>query len=341
MLLFSKIKSLIITFAFCYLFQKVNLIYYISFKLYKVDDCVRYINISNQILFNYNPEYYACDPYFNDRSYCDPGNFSIYPSDRFIIKNYEYEFKTEIEITFEDWNHIEGYMRMNVYFNEYKIKPTDQAFWRCDNCINENHENNYYLSSKDGSPILSFHPKGNNECGHTFYTFSFKIDDINELYKGGQNGKFETNSDYYTFPEQLTFEKTVNYSEGDVELELINFNLEDIIYSKSNQSLVFKNNDFNYKINYDDNIEGKLKGLGLDDVIKNISKEESIKFTDTLGLNYTLGDNEKQANFTEIRVKISVFKNCPNDTNQYPYCDRSAIIEEKEFIFKINIIRPP
>ena len=68
MLFFSKTKFLIIIFVFGYLFQKVNLINYISFKLNKVDDCVRYINISNQILFNYTPEYYTCDPYFNDRS---------------------------------------------------------------------------------------------------------------------------------------------------------------------------------------------------------------------------------------------------------------------------------
>jgi hypothetical protein len=262
----------------------------------------------------------------------------MYPGDKFLIKNYEYEFKTEIEITFEDWNHKEGYMGMDVYFNEYIIKATDQLFWRCDNCRNENGENNYNFGYKRKFPVFLFHPDNTelNDWGHTFYTFSFKIDDINELYKV----YLEKQPDYYTFSENLIFEKTVNYSEGDVELELINFNLEDIIYSKLNQSI--KNNDFLYKINYDDNnVEGKLKGLGLDGIVKNISKGEFIKFNDTLGLNYTLGDNEKQANFTEIRVKISVFKNCPNDTNQYPYCDRSAIIEEKEFIFKINIIRPP
>ena len=219
MLFFSKIKFLVIIFAFGYLFQKVNLINYISFKLNSVDDCVRYINISNQILFNYTPEYYVCDPNFNVRSNCDPGNFSMYPDDQFIIKNYEYEFKTDIEITFEDWNHKEGYMGMDVYFNEYIIKTENQLFWKCDNCRNGNGENNYNFGYKNGYPVFQFHPDTDRKdiCNHTLYTFSFKIDDINELYKIWIDKQY----DYYTFSESLTFENSVNYSEGDLELELI------------------------------------------------------------------------------------------------------------------------
>ena len=90
MLLFSKAKFLIIVFAFGYLFQKINLTNYISFKINAVDDCVRYINISNQILFDYTPEHYSTDLSFQDKSYCFPDNFSMYPKDKFIIKNYEY-----------------------------------------------------------------------------------------------------------------------------------------------------------------------------------------------------------------------------------------------------------
>ena len=121
-------------------------------------------------------------------------------------------------------------------------------------------------------------------------------------------------------------------------MELINFNLDDIIYAKSNRNLIFKNdnNDFIYKICIEEK-EGQLKGLEPYTGDQTINSVDC--FLETSGLNYTLGPNEKKNNYTEVKLKISVFKNCPENTALYPYCNHNTIIEEKEFIFQIKINR--
>ena len=63
----------------------------ISFEFIEVDDCIREIYISNQKVFVYE-----------DLSFlkiCD-ASLNIYP--KFLIKNYEYEFGTEIKFIFQD-----------------------------------------------------------------------------------------------------------------------------------------------------------------------------------------------------------------------------------------------
>ena len=324
-------------------------------KIIEVDDCVRLVNISNHIVLNYSlqskPE--DCDPTFKKKGPCDAGNWSLYADEEdFIVRDYEYEFMTGIEITIEDWNRLNGYMAIDAYINEYIIKYSDQTFWECKNCYNSNNEfgkfdYGYQEIWKNGinyhKDVFKLHPPSDkNECGPDLYTFVFKINDINDLYKGGKNGPFETIPNFYSFPNvsQLTFERNITYSEGDLELELINFNLENIINTKSNDNLVFNNNDFIYKI-CDTNMEGQLKGLDSNGVEKNINKNDSFKCTEDSGLNYKLGTIEKEGNYTEVRLTISVYKNCPEDTTVFKFCSREAIIEQKEFIFKINIIRPP
>ena len=355
MLLSSKTMMSII--AFYFFLQKVNLTNYISLKLTEVDDCVRLINISNKIVFNFSQQNHRehCDCNWQNKGPCDANNWwAYYAPDDFLIKDYEYEFMTGIEITFEDWNRLNGYMAIDIYLNEYIIKLSDQVFWECKNCYDENkvrgillyEEDDVHKKGKDyRKKVLRFHPPNEPteecDCGPDYYIFVFKIDDINDLYKGGQNGSFEMRTDFYTFlnEPQVKIEKEVNYSRNDIELELINFNLDDVIYSKTNPSLAFKNNDkdFIYKICVDDK-EGQLEGLDTNG--GNIANGGC--FFETSGLNYTLGVIEKETNYTEIKLKISVFKKCPENTEIYKFCDRNTpIINEKDFIFQIKIIRPP
>ena len=54
MLIFSKIK-MIVTFIFIFLSIKVQSTNYISFDIIRVDDCLRKINISNEIILNLHP----------------------------------------------------------------------------------------------------------------------------------------------------------------------------------------------------------------------------------------------------------------------------------------------
>ena len=79
-----------------YSFIEVNLSHnYISFELVNVDDCVRLINISNQIFFNFTPLYNAkiCGNYDAENlGHCDAGKYDMYEGERyhqFLLKNYE------------------------------------------------------------------------------------------------------------------------------------------------------------------------------------------------------------------------------------------------------------
>ena len=150
MSLSSKITISIIVFYF--FLQNVNLTNYISLKLTEVDDCVRLINISNKIVFNFSQQNQRehCDCNWEKKGPCDANNWwAYYASDDFLIKDYEYEFMTGIEITFEDWNRLNGYMAIDIYLNEYTIKLSDQAFWECKDCYDSNYVRGVLLYEED------------------------------------------------------------------------------------------------------------------------------------------------------------------------------------------------
>ena len=354
MLLVSKINILIIVLYF--LLQNVNSTNYISLKLLQVDDCVRLVNISNKIVFNFSdqniyPDHCDCD--WIRKGPCDANNWAHYCPDSYLIKNYEYEFMTAIEITFEDWNWRNGFMAIDIYLNEYYIRYQEQTFWECRNCYIENeNERGQYLYKQEPIwingvrhevDVLAFHP-GNEtgcDCGPRYYTFTLRINNITDLYKGGTKSPFIKTDDYYSFKDEETITKYVNYSDSDIELELINFNQEAIVCAKSNKSLEFVNNgenDFIYKICVVKE-EGELEGL--DPNNRGNDKNVGECFNETSGLNYTLSDSEKEKNITQVKLNVSVFKYCPENKNEYPYCDPNVILEEKEYTFVIIINHPP
>ena len=189
---------------------------------------------------------------------------------------------------------------------------------------------------------MALHP-GNDtlcECGPVFYIFTLRINNITDLYKGGTKNPFIITDDYYSFKDKDTITKYVNYSDNDIELGLINFNQEAIVCAKSNSSLEFVNNgnnDFIYKICIVKE-EGELKGL--DPSNNGNNKNEGDCFYETSGVNYTLSDSEKEKNITQVKLNISVFKYCPENKIEYPYCD-PLILGVKEYTFEIIINHPP
>ena len=187
MLLSSKIKISFVVFYF--FIHNVNLTNYISLKLTEVDDCVRLVNISNHIVFNFSPQNREehCDCSWEKKGPCDANNWQAYAPDDYLIKDYEYEFMTGIEITFEDWNRLNGYMAIDIYLNEYIIKLSDQAFWECKNCYDSNNvtgillyeEDDIYKPGMSGykKKVLRFHPPNDRNkgcyCGPDYYKFVF------------------------------------------------------------------------------------------------------------------------------------------------------------------------
>ena len=327
--------------VFLYVFIEVQLPNYITFHLNIIDDCLRELKIGNDVLFTFTPLFDGtCEWFWIDRPHCDSGNLSMYPPNQDIILNYEYNFKTDIKVTFEDFNHKYGYMNMTVYFNEYIIKNTDRRFWRCINCGVEGLGNQDYFYYEDRMNFYNITRSG--DCSHELYVFYFTINDTTDLYKGGEDGPFEVRTGFYSFTDESVFRRRVNYSE-EIELELINFIEPDILHVKLNDALPINVSNYYFKIEYINdeynNFGGELKGLDLDGTEQKLNNNDPFIVNDTSGLNYILSEQEKANRFAQVKVKISVLNKCPvGDEYQ---CQSKVIVPAKDFTFIIEVNEPP
>ena len=331
-----------IFYYFICLFVNVKLANYISFKLNIVDDCLRELKISDKVLFTYNPEYNPeCGTYtWPDRPDCDSYNDFMYPSDKFIIKNYEYDFKTPIIVTFEDYNHMYGYMNMTVYFNEYTIETKAKRFWRCINCGEWGIGNQDYFYNRERINFYK-NDRDGTQCSHEQYIFIFQINEIEDLYKGGEDGPFEVKSDFYDFISNKELHKTVYNSNEDIILELINFREADILHVKTNPSLPINYENYYFKIEYEDYYaNGELNGINYSNGLeKRLSPGDTFIVTNTSGLNYKLREDEKINKRAFVKVKITPFNKCPVG---YEYnCNSKPIASSGVFTIFIDVIDPP
>ena len=138
---------------------------YLSFQILKFDDCLRKVTANNDVLFNFEITE-------NDQWKCHVDNYDYYPSKQygFLIHNYEYEFKLELEFIFEDYYHYDGYMDVNIFFNEYIITTHDQVFWRCIDCGYDNKSDYFYNKDR-----INFYPNL-GDGGHYEKLYHFYLD---------------------------------------------------------------------------------------------------------------------------------------------------------------------
>ena len=340
MLLYSNIMKTFYYF-FC-LFINVKLADYISFKLNIVDDCLTELKIGDEVLFTYIPEYNpACGTYsWPDRPDCDSANYFMYPPENYIIKNYEYDYGTPIIVTFEDYNHMYGYMNMTVYFNEYIIETTARRFWRCINCGEWGIGNQDYFYNRERMNFYKYDRDG-TQCSHENYIFIFQINELEDLYKGGENGPFEVKTDFYDFISDKFIHKTVYNSNEDIILELINFREADILHVKTNLSLPINYDNYYFKIEYEDFFaNGELSGINYsNDAETRLFQGNTFKVTNTSGLNYKLTEDEKTNKNAFVKVKITPYNKCPVG---YGYnCVSKPIASSGVFYILIDVIDPP
>ena len=206
---------------------------------------------------------------------------------------------------------------MDVYFNEYLIKTSDRRFWKCINCggINGTNRHEDYFWERERINFYSGERAGG--CWEELYIFIFQIDNMEQIYNGGENGAFEVKHDFYAFPDNPIIEREVYRSEGDIELELINFIKEKLIHVKTNDSLKMDINNYYFTAQYY-YLEGRLKGLTLNDEKDILNDGDEFKFTETSGLNYVLGQNERNRDKLEIQVRITAYNYCPEGYNCSP-----------------------
>ena len=318
---------------FFLLFIEINLKNnYISIKFEMIDDCIRRIYISGQTIYSFD---------YTDIAECDFAHQDIYPA--YFTKNYRYDYDIEIKFEFQDSVHFDGFMNITMHFNEYIIKTTDKTFWKCTNCGNfgnggGNGDYEYYkdrINFYCGNNNQNENCKGNGATGSIWYTFIFKISSLNDVRKGGANGQFEVNNNYYALNPQKIYYRQIYYL--DDELELINFNTTENFFIEENVTLPIEFTDYYFKMKYmDNNFNGILKALDTNDNQADLNDGSSFKVSDSMGLRYQLTEQEKNNRAVNVSLKITAY-NCPN-------CDSSKsspVCPETEFIFIITVYGYP
>ena len=231
---------------------------------------------------------------------------NAFNSGDFIIRNHEINFKEKVEFVFGDSDHTEGWMNINVFFNEYLIQTKDRVFWKCRDCEDTDNKDYYFenderfyentneIRGKYGGYL--FDPKnkiffykipGNGTQNKVYtYHFDFIINDITELYNGGNDEN------------KSPFQVTHNYY----------FEVEGFY-----------------------NVEGNLKGLNInDDNMHYLSNGNKIfKVTDTTGLIYELSPNEINNKYAKINITITAFNYCYT-------CPDKRVSEQTYFTFIIQ-----
>ena len=325
-----SINTSLIFFLFFNSFNIVVSNNYISVQINKIDDCLRELNQNNNNLFHFDLG--------DDLWKCNINIYDYYTNvNGFLKQNIEYEFGDELEFIFEDYYHTDGYMDVNILFNEYIIKTHDQVFWRCTDCGDEH--NSDYSYNKDR---INFYPEfGDFQTYVQLYHFYFTINDLNDLYKGGKNGAFEVNNNFYSLNSQGTFELTMYDTQN--ELELINFNIPENFHMTGFDTLPIEFTSYYFKVNYI-KVDGTLKGLSInDDIEHDLEEDYQFKVTDLNGLKYVLSDDEnqqiQQEGELEVKIDITAYNYCPE--NPQNNCTSQKVSATTNFIFKIKIIKDP
>ena len=101
---------------------KTKQTYYISFEVFRVDDCVTKIyknNNTSEILYK-KPSENGCD-------------YKTVPKNP-VLFQYDLIFGNEFYFEIRDDGGYISLLGVNVRINEYLIQPKLQNFWKCNNC---------------------------------------------------------------------------------------------------------------------------------------------------------------------------------------------------------------
>ena len=192
-----SIKRRIIFILFFNLFIFVKLGNYISVQIIDVDDCIMNVKKNDNLIREVTPDYIRYGQL--DKCYLDqfPFDNTLYKYG-FLLEYYEYNFNDKLQFYFGDSDHTEGYMKMNVFFNEYKIQTKDRVFWKCWDCgynyngdyIIEPNERNYGFTAYNGRQLYGrvrdvenrmffYNQPGSGSVDYLYvYYFTFIINNI-------------------------------------------------------------------------------------------------------------------------------------------------------------------
>ena len=288
-------------------FRKITSYLYLSIYVIEADDCIYniYTFKNNELnkYFNFTEKYF-------EGIECNWSFRGVY--DNPLVRNKPYEFGEIIFMEAKDTDPVNGYVIISVTINEYIIKTSDKKFWKCLNC--RTYDKNYDFNHDR----FNFYSDNNKSIG--VYNFTFQINSSSEL----NNSSFKINDSFYELSGK-TFNLSPNYK--NYELELINFNTTENFYIKDNQSLWVNYTNYYFKVIFDNQFSGTLKGLNSNNFYTNITNESFFKVNKTIGLIYQLSPEDRENYGAYLILKIFAYN-----------INYQKVSAEKLFVFNITLV---
>ena len=208
-----------------FIFQGVGSFLIMSVIVKKVDDCIREIELDDEIILYKRDDDIICE--------CSHGNNLDYNIP--IFEPIPYEIGQKIKIVIGDKGWTCGF-RMEIFVNNNTFKNDDKKFWDCDNC------NDFDFNYKNNKLLNCYFPDEGEENNYSFY---FNINSLEEL-------DFDTSEYFYYFNNKNNiYISTPDFNNA---INLIDLFSENILYAKNSEGDIITSfyNYIYYKLSFDE-----------------------------------------------------------------------------------------
>ena len=268
---------------------QVKSIYYLSFYIKRIDDCLTKIyKNDNKVLYQHE---------------CKKSDYLKVPKYPVIFQE-EYKFGEDIFLQIFDKGNI-GAIEIDTRINEYMIKTSLQKFWRCINC--KTNDNNYiYNSNKNSFYIYS---EGSLKENYTF-TMVFNINSEEELIYLYQI----VEKNYYTLNQnEINYTYINNFNK---EITLIDFGDKNNFFVTHNISHIIPFETIYFQIYFNETVSNSGKIMGYNFQTKNYTQLFDKDFfqinKEYPSLNYIFSENEKNNHGAHVKLSIIVYNSPKN-----------------------------
>ena len=268
--------------------------YYISFVVFKIDDCLSkiYKNNNNTDILYEKPSNTEC-------------NYMAVPNNPVILIEYIFGDELYFEIFDKGW---ESYIGVNARINEYLIKPELQKFWECVDCKTDDGK---YIYNTENNLFYFYQP--NNKNQDVYFHIYFEINTEEELI----NLNNVVDKGYYTL-NQTEIIYNNNLINLDSIISLINFKNKTNFFVTHNKNHIIPFETIYFKIKFDYNLTHDGEILGFNHISKNCEElhdNDSFEINDEYyELKYKFSEREKNNHGSHIKIYIMTY-NSPTRLN--------------------------
>ena len=282
-----------------FIFQKINSFLIISMIVKKVDDCIREIELDDEIILYKRDDDITCEySHGHNLDYNIP-----------IFEPIPYEIGQKIKIVIGDKGGTCGF-RMEIFINNNTFKNDDKKFWDCDNC------NDFDFNYNNNKLLNCYFPDEGEKNNYSFY---FNINSLEEL-------DFDTSEYFYYFNNKNNI--YISTPDFNNTINLIDLFSENILYAKNSDGDIITPfyNYIYYKLSFDElkTHKGKFIGSNESNNDRELDDNTYYRIFENKNLRYELSDEEKNNYETFIRFKIGIYNN-----------QKKLISELKDFNFVI------